>query len=586
MKRSVLAVLLVALLAMNVSAALPANPLVVDPTLFQEIGTKGGELVLGLGSSPRSFNFYGVVDGPSYTVIYNFLDPLVMENPATGEIIPGLAESWTIDDSGTVVTFKLRDVKWSDGTPFTADDVVFTLEHVVMNPNAEGNSVDRFTLGGRPVKWNKIDDRTVEAVLPAPYGAFTRVLSHALILPKHKFESYSATLNPGVEPGTINKAWTLDTPLKDVVGTGTFVVTEYIVDQKIVLEPNPHSWKVDPEGNQLPYVDRLVYLIVQDPEVMMAKFRAGEVHRITPTGQQYPGLKQDELAGRGVKVLAGSPVDPTPSPPHLAFNWDVADAELKELFRNDVFRHAMEHTVDRERIIEDVYNTLAIIPGVPVLPANTAFYNPEIENIMRPYDPEQAKKLLDSIGVVEKNGVRVLPSGRPLEITLTAAANMQANNDIAVILKSEWEEIGIKTHLQLISATLVGEKRQAGEFEAIIEAFGNQPDPQLRKAIWQPGNPLYYWHRSTMDKNQKAVIGNMAGWELRVFELFELGEVEMDPAQRKALYDEWQAIYAEKVPVIFIAKGMALTAVSDKVGNVFTKDNGQIVGTNYTIYMK
>ncbi len=586
MKKCVLAVLLVALLAMTVSAALPPNPLVMDPALFQEIGTKGGELVLGLGSSPRSFNFYGVVDGPSYTVIYNFLDPLVMENPATGEIIPGLAESWTIDETGTVVTFTLRDVKWSDGTPFTADDVVFTLEHVVMNPNAEGNSQDRFTLGGKPVEWKKIDDRTVQAILPVPYGAFTRVLSHALILPKHKFESYIHALNPAVEKGSINKAWTLDTPLKDVVGTGPFVVTEYIVDQKIVLEPNPYSWKVDPEGNQLPYVDRLVYLIVQDAEVMMAKFRAGEIHRITPTGQNYPGLKQDELAGRPYKILAGSPVDPTPSPPHLSFNWDVADPELQELFRNDTFRQAMEYTVDRHRIIEDVYNTLAIIPGVPVLPANTAFYNPEIENIMRPYDPEQAKQMLDSIGIVEKNGVRVLPSGRPLEITLTAAANMQANNDIAVILKSEWEELGIQTHLQLISSTLVGEKRQAGEFEAMIEAFGNQPDPQLRKAIWQPGRPLYYWHGSTMDKEQNPIIGNMVGWELRVFELFELAEVEMDPVQRKALYDEWQAIFAEKVPVIFIAKGMALTAVSDKVGNVFLKDNGQIVGTNYTIFMK
>ena len=89
-----------------------------------------------------------------------------------------------------------------------------------------------------------------------------------------------------------------------------------------------------------------------------------------------------------------------------------------------------------------------------------------------------------------------------------------------------------------------------------------------------------------MDKEQNPIIGNMVGWELRVFELFELAEVEMDPVQRKALYDEWQAIFAEKVPVIFIAKGMALTAVSDKVGNVFLKDNGQIVGTNYTIFMK
>lgn len=586
MRRFILAMVLVVLLAMTVSAELPPNPFVMDAALFQTIGTKGGELVLGLGASPRSFNFYGIVDGPSYTVIYNFLDPLVMENPATGEITPGLAESWTIDESGTAVTFKLRNVKWSDGTPFTADDVVFTLEHVVMNPNAEGNSADRFTLGGAPVLWKKIDDRTVEATLPVPYGAFTRVLTHALILPKHKYEGYIHALNPNVEKGSINKAWTLDTPLKDVVGTGTFVVSEYIVDQKIVLTRNPYSWKVDSAGNQLPYVDRLVYLIVQDPEVMMAKFRAGEIHRITPTGQNYPGLKQDELSGRPYKVLAGSPVDPTPSPPHLSFNWDVKDGELKELFRNEKFRQAIEYTVDRYRIIEDVYNTLAIIPGVPVLPANTAFYNPAIEQIMRPYDTNKARQMLDELGLVEKNGVRTLPSGRPLEITLTAAANQQANSDIAVILKSEWEELGIKTHLQLISATLVGEKRQAGEFEALIEAFGNQPDPQLRKAIWQPGRPLFYWHFSAMDQNQQPILANMVDWELRVFDLFELGEVEMDPVARKALYDEWQVIFAEKVPVIFIAKGMALTAVSDKVGNVFLKDNGQIVGTNYTIYMK
>ncbi len=586
MKRFILAVLLLIVVVTPVYAQLPSNPAVMDPALFEEIGRKGGELVLGLSSSPRSFNFYGIIDNAAYTILYNILDPLVMENPATGEIVPGLAESWTVDDSGTVVTFKLRDVKWSDGTPFTADDVVFTMKHVVMNPNAEGNSVDRFTLGGAPVLWEKVDDHIVKAILPVPYGAFTRVLTHALMVPKHKYEPYIAALNEGVEPGTINKAWTTDTPVSDIVGTGTFVLSEYVVDQKVVLKPNPYSWKVDPEGNQLPYVSKLVYLIVQDDQVMLAKFRSGEIHRITITGQNYPALKREELSGAEYGVLAGSPVSPVPSPPHLAFNWDIDDPELREIFRNDKFREAVEYTIDRYRIIEDVYNTLAIIPGVPVLPANTAFYNPEIEEIMRPYDLEKAKQLLDEVGITLKDGVRVLPSGRPFQITLTTAVNVQPHNDIAVILKSEWEELGITTHLQLISSTLVGQKRTAGEFEAIIEAFGNQPDPQLRKAIWQPGRPLYYWHRSTMDENQEPVLENMEDWERRVFDLFELGEVEMDPVQRKAYYDEWQAIYAEKLPVIYIAKGMELAAVNNKLGNVFLKDNGQIVGTNYTIFIK
>jgi len=428
----------------------------------------------------------------------------------------------------------------------------------------------------------------VKAILPSPYGAFTRVLSHALIVPKHKYEPYIAALNPGLEPGSVNKAWTTDTPVEEIVGTGPFVLKEYVVDQKVVLERNSNFWKVDPEGNQLPYVDRLVYLIVQDQEVLLAKFRAGEIDRITITGQNFPALKREELAGANFRVLTGSPVSPTPSPPHLAFNWDVEDPELREIFRSDRFREAMEYTVDRHRILEDVYNTLAIIPGTPVLPANTAFYNPEIESIMRPYDPAKAKAILDELGIVDRNGdgIRELPNGRPFEITLTAAVNVQPHNDIAVILKNEWEELGIPTHLQLISNTLVGQRRSAGEFEAIVEAFGNQPDPQLRKAIWQPGRALYYWHRSTMDENQEPVLENMVDWERRLFELFELGEVEMDPAQRKAYYDEYQAIYAEKLPVIFIAKGMELEAVNNRVGNVFLKENGQILGTNYTVFVK
>jgi peptide/nickel transport system substrate-binding protein len=582
-KRLVLAVLLVFVIAFSAVA----QQAVVSPALFEEIGKPGGELVLGLATAPRSFNFYGIIDNAAYTILYNIIEPLVEENPATGEIIPGLAKSWEVDESGTEVTFHLRDVKWSDGTPFTADDVVFTMEHVVMNPNAEGNSVDRFTLGGKPVLWEKIDEKTVKAILPSPYGAFTRVLTHALMVPKHKYEPFIAALNDGVEPGTINQAWTTDTPLSDIVGTGPFVLSEYVVDQKVTLQRNPNYWKVDPEGNQLPYLDKLVYLVVQDEQVMLAQFRSGEIHRVTITGQNYPGLKREELDGANYRVLAGSPVSPVPSPPHLAFNWDVEDEELRAIFRNDKFRQAMEHTIDRHRIIEDVYNTLAIIPGVPVLPANAAFYNPAIEDIMREYDLEKAKQLLDEVGIKDRgDGVRVLPSGRPFELTLTTAVNVQPHNDIAVILESEWQELGITTHLQLVSSTLVGQRRTAGEYQAIIEAFGNQPDPQLRKAIWQPGRSLYYWHRSTMDENQEPVLANMEDWELRVFDLFELGEVEMDPVQRKAYYDEWQAIYAERVPVIFIAKGMELQAVSNDIGNIFLRPNGQIVGTNYTAFVK
>lgn len=562
---------------------------VVSNLMFETEGKYGGQLSVSLGSSPRSFNYFGTIDGAAYSVMENILDTLVEPNRVTNEIEPALASSWEVSEDGREVTFHLREgVRWSDGVPFTAHDVVFAFQHVIMNPNAEGNARERFTLGGETVKWEAIDDRTVKAILPEPYGAFLQVLTHAYIVPRHKYEPFIAALNPGVERGTVNRAWTTDTPVKDIVGTGSFYLKEYVVDQKVVLARNPYSWRQDPWGNQLPYVDELVYLIVQSPEVVLAMFRAGEIDRIGITPGNYPGLKRDELAGSPWTVYRGSPVDPTPSPPHLAFNFDIEDEELRSVFRDDRFRQAMAHAINYPRILEDVYNTLAILSGMPVLPSNQAFYNPEIDEHRREYDLAAAAAILDKMGLTSgPDGVRRLPSGRAIEFALTAAVDDEAQHDIATLLQQDLERLGIKAHLRLISFGLAFDSALAGDFEAIIMAFGNQPDPQLRKAIWQPGRPLYYWHLSAMDPDTlEPIREEMFDWEQRVFDLFELGEIEMDPEKRKAYYDEWQLLYAQHLPVIFIAKGMSLHAVRDDMGNVFQTEDGVTVFSNYTMYRK
>lgn len=582
------AVLLVAMSA-TVFAQSGIDMKVVSELMFENEGVQGGQLSVSLGSSPRSFNYFGTIDGAAYSVMENILDTLVEPNQVTNEIEPALASGWDVSEDGREVTFHLREgVRWSDGVPFTADDVVFAFQHVIMNPNAEGNARERFTLGGETVKWEAIDEQTVKAILPEPYGAFLQVLTHARIVPRHKYEPFIAALNPGVERGTVNRAWTTDTPVQEIVGTGNFYLKEYVVDQKVVLARNPHSWRVDPWGNQLPYVDELVYLIVQSPEVALAMFRAGEIDRIGISPANYPGLKRDELAGSPWTVLRGSPVDPTPSPPHLAFNFDVDDEELKSVFRDDRFRQAMAHAINYPRILEDVYNTLAILSGMPILPSNQAFYNAAIDDYRRGYDLAQAAAILDEMGLTAgRDGVRRLPSGRPLEFALTAAVDNNEQHDIATLLQQDLDALGIKAHLRLISFGLAFDAALAGDFEAIIMAFGNQPDPQLRKAIWQPGRPLYYWHLSAMGADDlEPIRDEMFDWEQRVFDLFELGEIEMDPDQRKAYYDEWQLLYAQHLPVIFIAKGMSLHAVQNDLGNVFQTDDGVTVFSNSTIYKK
>lgn len=558
---------------------------IVSSELVQEIGTYGGEFVLHLPSSPQTFNYYGGIDQGKEDVMVNVLDSILEDNPITHETEPGLAKSWEVSEDGTKVTFHLRKgVKWSDGELFNAGDVIFSLEEMILNPHAEANEVARFTINGEVVKFEKVDDYTVVAHLPAPSGAFLQVMTQIRILPKHKLAKFVSENNPGA----INEAWSTGEDLENIVGTGPFKLTQYEADQRIVLERNPYSWHYDEAGNQLPYVDSLVFLIVPNKEVQLVKFQVGEIERLIISGNDYTPLKKAEIKGADFRVLQGSPVNPTPSPTHLAFNFDTEDDELRKVFRDVDFRKAMAHLVDRERIIEEVYNTLAIKSGMPVLPSNKAFYNPVIEDLRLTYNLDKANEILDSLGYkdTDNDGIRELPSGKDFEFILTAAVDKQDHSDIALLLRDNMEEIGLKVNLNLIKGTLVSDQALTGQFEVLLNAFGNQPDPQFRKAIWQPGNPLYYWHLSLMDDNGKPIKENMYEWEKIVFNIFEKGQVAMEHAERKNHYDKWQEIYAKYLPVIFITKGMDLHAIQNDVGNYFINDNGVIVQTPYTVFKK
>lgn len=585
MKRFWLAIL-VCLLSLTILAA----PFIEQEDLTpSEKPFLGGTLYLALTASPQSFLFYGTLDNNAYTVIGQTMTGLVELHPVTNAIRPGLAESWSTSADGKEVTFYLRDVKWSDGVAFTADDVIFTFENFIMNTVAKGNSVDRFTILDtsdgikKPVKWVKINDRTVKAILPSPFGPFYMNLSHAYIYPKHKLES-KIDKN---RPDSVNELWLTNVSPSEIVANGPYRLVSYVMDQKVVLEKNPHYWRVDRFGNQLPYFDKLEYLIVKDDEVRLAKFMAGEIDYMAITARDFPMLKSRELAGGPFTVFRAQPTQPTPSPVHIAFNFDVENKELRELFRNTEFRRAMEYLLDRERIIDEVYNGLAIPGAGLVLPANKAFYNPKIESILRAYNPQKANEILDSLGLKDKNGdkIREFTSGKNVEFTLTVQNSPQDYQDVALIFKEDLEKAGIKVNLQILDGTLVGNMFGAGNFEAGVRAFGNQPDLELRKAIWQPGTQLYYWHYSTLDKeNLLAITKNMFDWEKRLYDLFDLGSITTDQAKRKVIYDEVQEIYHDVLPVIFVSKGMNLFGASKTLGNVSQDKDGIVYFSSYTTY--
>lgn len=558
---------------------------VVDEMFTPVEGKTGGTLRLQIPESPKSFLQYGILHNPSYTVQGTMFDPLVSMNPVTFALEPGLAKDWTISDDGKTIVFNLRHTKWSDGEAFTADDVIFTYENFLLNNNATGNSITRFTINGELVKFIKVDDYTVKAELPAPYGPFFMVLSAAMIYPEHKL----ATLIDPNDGGSVNNIWPANTPAEEIVVTGAYKLVSNISEQKVILEKNKYSWRMDKFGNVLPYFDNFEFIVVADAEMATANFIAGDIDYMDVAAADYPFLKGEEVKGNtDFKVYMAQPTKPTPSPLHIAFNFNAKNPELAKVFSNVKFRQAAEYALDRNKIIEQVYNGLAVLGGVPVLPSNTTFYNKKIEDIRRSYDPAMASKILDEIGLDKKNknGWRLLPNGDVFEFVMTTVVGEQG--DAAFIYTEDLKNIGVKAELHIIDASLRGGQILGeGNFEASMWAFGNQPDPQLRKAIWQPGNALYYAHFSTMDRETKTpIIENLLPWEKKVYDAFEKGQVEMDPVKRKEYYDVWQEVYAEYVPFIYVCKGMNLMGAQNTLENFVSLEDGRLLYTHYTVARK
>ncbi len=572
--------ILTLLVALLVTAAF-AQPKVVDPdALGLEVGSHGGRMTLSLGAAPPTFLYYGQIDNATQALTGQVFDSLVEFNLVTYELEPALAVNWEVSEDGTVYTFHLREgVTWHDGTPFTADDVVFTYSQIITNPEARAGDAANFTftIDGeqRQVTFEALDSHTVVFTLPGPSAAFL-LQQRFPILPKHKLLAH--TVEGGAAPDAINSAWPTGTPLNEVVGTGPFMYSSYAGGQLVALVRNPNYWKVDTAGNRLPYLSELHYLVVQGTEAQTAQFLAGNLDQLNISGAQFPNFKDLELQGGSFTVQVSDAL--FGSPPHIAFNFD--DPTFGSVFSDVAFRRAMEFAVDRERVIDDVYNGLATLPGTPTAPVNAAFYE-DTTGMFNMFDLEAAAAALDALGIVDSDGdgIRNIPGGPNLEFSLTYASDSQVFTDIATIVQNDFAQIGVKADLRaVLNANLLG-TGLAGDYQAIIVALGNQPDPELRKPIWQPGGALYYWHRSTQPVAPSSTPNFDAffDWEHRIFEIFDQGTTMVDVEARAEGYREWQRINAEMVPVIMIAKPTNISAVQNRVGN-FIFNLGVIPGYN------
>ncbi|MDD3375325.1 MAG: ABC transporter substrate-binding protein [Candidatus Omnitrophica bacterium] len=538
----------------------------------------GGQLVFTTTSDPRSFNPVVAKENSTSAVIGYLFEGLTKTDGATLEVLPSLAKSWQVSDNGLVWTFYLReDVLWSDGVPFSADDVVFTFNELIYNDEIPTSSRDIFTIDGKKFEVKRISDHVVQFTLPMRFAPFLRSMGTS-IMPKHALKS-------AVDDKTFSFTWGIDTPVDQIIGTGPYLLSLYQPGQRVVLKANPLYWGKSSEGERLPFIQRIIYLIVQNQDVALLKFLEGETDSCDVRGTDYPLLKPLEKEknftvydlgatfGSNFIVFNQNPrVNPKTNKPFV-------DPIKLSWFQNLEFRKAVAHAIDKKRIVQIVMNDLGYPQYSAMNPSAGIFYNPNV--LKYDYDLEKAKQILADAGFVDRNkdGIREDKDGNKVEFNLFTSSNSAERLQIAAIIRHDLEKIGLKVNfLGLEFNNLVAKLIGAYDWDAILIGLTGGIEPHFGKNVWVSNGQLHFWNPGQEQPQTQ--------WEARVDEIFNLAVQELDDKARKPLYDEWQMIVSRELPLIYTVLGAGISAVRNKFENLNPTVYGGVFHNLEELYIK
>ncbi len=533
------------------------------------VGRSGGSIDYASIGEPLTFNLALSNDSTSSNVLGYLFEGLTETSWLTNQVEPALAESWTHSDDGLTWTFSLRrNVRWHDGSPFTARDVDFTFNRIIYNDEIPTGSRDQFTfrfIDTESGRWKEermsvaaVDDYTVRFELPVSFAPFLRSLGTA-IYPRHILEEH-------VEDGTFADVWDIATDPAEIVGTGPFTIESYDPGERLVLGRNPDYWLRDAAGNSLPYLDSVRFNYVADLDAELALFLAGEVDVHGVLGREYAELKPREQEGDFTIHRRG----PTFSSNFLAFNMnpgrdpDTGRPYLEptrlEWFANTEFRRAAAHSVDRDAIIEQALHGFGTAQFASVSPSAGDFHNPDVPRYE--YDPERARQILDGLGWLDTDGdgVREDAEGNPIAFTLVTNSRNSVREAVTRIAARGLADIGVRADVELLEfRDLVDRLTNTYDWQAVVVGFTGSSDPYSGIGLWHSTGRFHFWHP---EQEQPATE-----WEASIDDLYVRASQELDHAERVALYHRAQAIAAENVPVIYTANSDRMTAVRNGFGN-------------------
>lgn len=515
---------------------------------------KGGTLTYGLVGLPPTFNPFTVQSLSDQYIQYLWFPQLVQLNAASGQNECYVCASVTVN--GLAITFNLRsNIKWSDGSALTADDVIFSAG---LHADVQVNSRQRtnFAQAGKPIRWTKVDADTVRMQLNVTDAAYLDLASWPIVPQK--------IWQPIFERGgaaAVNATYSVSTDPKTIVGAGPFLVESYKPGEEMTLRRNPEYWVVDEKGTKLPYLDRIIARNYADTNARLAGYLAGQLDVFPPlTIDEVQGIRQAVTAGRleaELKLnITQSAVTST-----LFCNFQNVDPFKAQLCRNLNFRKALSHLVDRETIIRIGLGGLGKALHGPISSGNTKWYNDSLFDEGKTkfsYNPARAAALLAGLGFTKKNAQGFLVNSRGQTIKMNAlVVSTEALQKVAApIIIEDMKKVGIDASFtvadngSVINPSLRNfNANGTRNFDLSFTDFGGVFDPPTRRNLYNLNGVAHIWNLNRAGQTKPE---RLESFELLLDKLVSQGLGTTDTTARKRVYDQFQTVAASNLPLVYL----------------------------------
>ena len=504
-------------------------------------------LVASIRAEPRSFNRYTARDLSTTVLTYLMHAGLVRVDRVTNHLEPELAESWEL--LGDQQTFRLRlrqDVRFSDGSPFSADDVVFSFRAIYDEATASVLA-DTLQVRGKPLVVAAEDPVTVTIRFPSPFAPGLRMLDGVPIYPRHRLES-------ALNAGTFRSAWGAATAPSDLAGLGPFTLRRYEPGERLLFDRNPYYWQ---RTRGLPKLSRLVLQIVPDQDAELLQLETGTIDltqsELRPS--DLGALKTAAAAGTVSATDAGVGLDGD----LLWLNLTPAKARdpRNRWLQHADFRRALARSIDRRAFVDAVYFGAAVPADSIVSPGNRDWHTVAP---LPTYDVGAARQLLASLNLADRNGDGVLEDSdrRDVRLTLLTQKGNTSLERGAAVIRDSLAALGVRVDVVTLEVGALIDYIRRGEYDAAyFRLLTSDPDPALNLDFWLSSGSAHMWN-----PEQRTAA---AAWERDIDRLMNEMSTTLDFERRRSLFAEVQQIVAAQVPVLCFAFPRLSIATSTRV---------------------